>query len=143
MPEPAREPAPRRPPPRPGRSGLRLLGRALLLLPLALALLVLALVIWLHTGSGRRTVASVAMKQARGALAGELRVGEVRIGGFLQVCVDHVELLDPDGHQVFTAQRACVALAPGALVSKDVVLREVTLEKPWLEIAKVPGTNET
>ena len=45
--------------------------------------------------------------------------------------------------QTLTAERACVRISPLALRSHRVVLSEVRLEKPWIEIAKVPGTQET
>src|SRR5207253_2369789 len=58
-------------------------------------------------------------------------------------CVDGVDLRDPDGHRVLSADRACVRLRPLALKAHRVVITEAQLERPWIEIAKVPGTGET
>src|SRR2546430_564275 len=98
MPEPEAERPPMRTQPRPRRKGWRLLGRALLG---ALALLVVALlgaVIWLHTGAGERSVAGIVVSQVKGAIRGDLRLGSVQVGGFLHVCVDGIELRDPEQH---------------------------------------------
>src|SRR5438552_9260552 len=106
-------------------------------------LAVIALIIWLHTGMGERTVAGYVAGKARDAIKGDLRVRGIEVGGLLHVCVDDLELRDPDGHKALTAERACVRISPLALRSHRVVLSEGRLEKPWIEIAKVPGTQET
>ncbi|HEY5676688.1 MAG TPA: hypothetical protein VIR81_07885, partial [Myxococcales bacterium] len=108
-----------------------------------LAVAVIAAVIWLHTGAGAAQVARLVTEKARGAIQGDLRVQAVHVGGFLRVCVDGVELRDPDGHTALRAERACVKLQPLPLAAHDVVVTEALLEKPWIEIAKVPGTSET
>ncbi|MGE5049880.1 MAG: hypothetical protein ACM3PC_14975, partial [Deltaproteobacteria bacterium] len=110
------------------------------------ALLVLALVagvIWLHTGRGAATVAQLVTSETRNAIQGDLRVGAVHVGGFLHVCVDGVELRDPEGHLALRAARACVKLQPLPLKAHKIIVTEAQLEKPWIEIAKVPGTSET
>ncbi|HUJ26383.1 MAG TPA: translocation/assembly module TamB domain-containing protein [Myxococcales bacterium] len=140
---PTSEPPRRRTQPRPRRSGWRLLGRAVLALVGLVALAVAGVLVWIHTPPGERAVARIVSGQAKAAIAGDLRLGEIRIRGLLRVCVDGIDLRDPDGHQVLKAARACVAVQPLALRSKHVVLTEVMLEQPWLEIAKVPGTEET
>ncbi|HET7788903.1 MAG TPA: translocation/assembly module TamB domain-containing protein [Myxococcales bacterium] len=108
-----------------------------------LAVAVIAAVIWLHTGAGAAQVARLVTEKARGAIQGDLRVQAVHVGGFLRVCVDGVELRDPDGNTALRAERACVKLQPLPLAAHDVVVTEALLEKPWIEIAKVPGTSET
>lgn len=121
----------------------RSVARVLLLLVGAVVVLFAGALIWLQTGAGERTVARFAARQAQKAIEGELRLGEVHVSSFLRVCVDGVDLRDPDGHPVLKAARACVQLQPLLLRSKHVVVVELQLENPWLEIAKVPGTNET
>ena len=99
--------------------------------------------VWLHTGTGADELGRFVANEARNAIAGDLKVKDIHVSGFLHVCVDGVELRDPEGHKVASAERACVRLQPLALKSHRIALQEVQLVKPWLEIAKVPGTSET
>ncbi|MFN2550180.1 MAG: translocation/assembly module TamB domain-containing protein [Myxococcales bacterium] len=144
-PEPVYEPV--RPPPRELKPGWRKAGRVLWIGFFSLlgfvVLAVVAALVWLHTGTGREELGRYVTHEARNAIQGDLRVRQIRVGGFLHVCVDGVELRDPDGHKVLAAERACVKLKPLSLKAHRVVLTEAQLEKPWVEIAKVPGTNET
>ena len=144
-PEPVYEPA--RPPRREVKPGWRKAGRVLWigilsLLGFVLLAMVVALV-WLRTGTGTEELGRFVTHEASLAIQGDLHVRQIHVGGFLHLCVDGVELRDPDGHKVASAERVCVRLQPLALKAHRVALKDVELEKPWLEIARVPGTNET
>ncbi len=115
---------------------------ALSLLGLVVLAVVVALV-WLHTGRGAEELGHYVANEARNAIQGDLRVQAIHVSGFLRVCVDNLDLRDPDGHRVLTAERACVRLQPLALQAHRIIVTEAQLEKPWIEIAKVPGTAET
>ncbi len=108
-----------------------------------LALAIVAALVWLHTGRGSGELARYVASEARNAIQGDLRIGAIHVGGFLRICLDGVELRDPDGHRVLTAERACVSVQPLALRAHKVIVSEAQLERPWIEIAKVPGTGET
>ncbi len=146
-------PEPRYEPPNPARqrrprkSGWRRAGRVASIAALSLlGLVVLAIVaalVWLHTGRGSGELGRYLANQARNAIQGDLRIGAIHVSGFLHICVDGVELRDPDGHRVVTADRACVRIEPLALRAHKVIITEAQLERPWIEIAKVPGTGET
>src|SRR5437870_13253689 len=148
LPEPTYEP-PR--PPRRERRYLkprwRLAGRILWILALSLlgivALATVAALVWLHTGRGAGELGRYVTNEARNAIQGDLRVGAIHVGGFLHVCVDGVDLRDPEGHRVLSAERACVRIKPLALKANRIVVTEAQLERPWIEIAKVPGSAET
>ena len=147
LPEPVYEPPPRRSFPRKEPSRWRKAGRWVgLALAALFGLILLAVIIgiiWLHTGGGRERLGRVVAEQAMNAIQGTLRVQSIQIGGFLHICVSGVELRDPDGHKVLSADRACVKLQPLALKAKRVILTEVDLQRPWIEIAKEPGTSQT
>lgn len=137
----------KRPPPREAKQGRRK-GRRVLVIALGsvLGFVVLAVVValvWLHTTGGAEELGRFITNEARNSIQGDLRVRQIHVGGFLHICVDGVELRDPDGHKVLTAERACVRLQPLALKAHRVLLKEAQLEKPWIEIAKIPGTAET
>src|SRR5262249_35566382 len=107
---------PRPGPPRQLRPRWRKAGRALWIGFFSLlGLVVLAVVgalVWLHTSGGRETLGRFVAEQARSSIQGDLRVKQIRVGGFLDVCVDGVELRDPDGNKVLAAERACVSIKP-------------------------------
>lgn len=107
------------------------------------ALAIVAALVWLHTGEGSQDLGHYVANEARNSIEGDLRIGAIHVSGFLRLCVDGVELRDPDGHRVLTAERACVRLQPLALRVHKVIVTEAQLERPWIEIAKVPGTAET
>ena len=111
------------------------------LLGFVLLAVVVALV-WLRTGTGADELGRFATNEARNAIAGDLKVKAIHVKGF-QICVDGAELRDPEGHPVAKAERACVRLRPLALKSHRVALTEVQLIRPWIEIARIPGTTET
>ena len=132
-----RPPAPRR------RSRGRRIGRALglgiaALFGFVLLAIVLGLV-WLHTGSGARTLGTEVAKQAQLAIQGRLAVGRIDVRGFLELCVDGVDLRDPDGIEVLRAERACVHVNPIALKAHKIVISELRLVRPWIDIATVTG----
>src|SRR4051812_23339058 len=135
MPEP--------PPPRPLKPGWRKAGRILLVslgAVLAFVLLTVTLaLVWLHTGPGAEELGRFVTNEARNAIDGDLRVHDIKVRGFLSVCVERPELRDPQNHKVFTAESLCVDLSPLALKGHVVRLNTVRIEKPWLEIATVPG----
>ena len=140
---PAYDPAPApRPPPRPLKPGWRKAGRLLFLLVFTLVGLVLLAVggglVWLHTGSGREELGHLVTQQARNSIKGDLRVRAIRVTGFLNLCVDGVDLRDPDGNQVLKAQRLCLHVNPLALRLNKILLSKVRLEEPWLDLATVP-----
>src|SRR6185295_13081395 len=136
-----------RPRPRPVKPVWRRVGRGAGIAALALlGLLILAIVgglVWLHTGKGAQILGTYVAEEARKAIQGDLRVKAIQISGFLRICVDGVDLRDPDGHRVLSADRACVSVQPVALKAHKVILSDAVLERPWIEIAKVPGTAET
>ncbi|TMA25312.1 MAG: hypothetical protein E6J78_18030 [Deltaproteobacteria bacterium] len=136
MPPPWREPRELKP-------GWRKAGRALLLVLGSIAafvlLAVLAAIVWLHTGKGAEELGRFVAHEARLAIEGDLKVGEIRVGGFLHLCAEGAELRDPDGHKVLAAESICVDLSPLALKAHRVKASKVRLEKPWVEIAAVPG----
>ena len=142
--EPAR-PRPRPPPaPRSGwRKAARVVGIAVLSLLGLILLAVVGGIVWLHTGRGAATVGRFVTSEARNAIQGDLRVRAVQVGGFLHVCVDGVELRDPEGHPALRAERACVKLQPLPLKAHKIIVTEAELVKPWIEIAKVPALPET
>lgn len=147
LPEPEYEPPRRALAPRPERSGWRKARRALWIGAAGLfGFLLLALiagVIWLHTGGGREELGRFVANEAKNAIRGDLRVQAIQVGGFLHLCADGVELRDPDGHKVLSADRVCVKLQPLALKAHRVILTEVELARPWIEIAKAEGSTET
>ena len=106
-------------------------------------LAIVVALVWLHTGSGAEKLGRYVTDEARNAIEGDLRVGAIHVGGFLHVCVDGVDLRDPEGHRVLSADRACVRIKPLALKAHRIVLTEAQLERPWIEIAKAPGSAET
>ncbi|HEY2031681.1 MAG TPA: translocation/assembly module TamB domain-containing protein [Myxococcales bacterium] len=99
--------------------------------------------VWLHTGSGAEELGKLVTDQARAAIQGDLRVRGVQVRGFIRICAQNVELRDPDNHKVASADRACISVSPLALARHQIVLREVELDRPWLEIASIPGTKDT
>ena len=148
-PEPAYEPQ-RPPPPREPRylkPGWRRAGRILWIVSLSLfgflLLATVAAVVWLHSGTGAETLGRFVANEARNSIEGDLRVRDLRVGGFLHLCADGVELRDPDGHRVLSADRACVRLRPLQLATHRVVITEAELDKPFIEFAKEPGTGES
>jgi translocation and assembly module TamB len=108
-----------------------------------LLLAIVAALVWLHTGRGAEELGRYVANEARTAIQGDLRIGAIHVSGFLRICVDGLELRDPDGHRVLSAERACVRIQPLALKAHRIVLTEARLEKPWIEIAKIPGSAET
>jgi translocation and assembly module TamB len=147
LPEPSYEPPRPRQQPRYVKPGWRKARRVIWIAALSLlgfvVLAIVAALVWLHTGSGSEELGRSVTKQARNSIEGDLRVGAIHVSGFLRICVDEVDLRDPDGHRVLSAERACVRLQPLALKAHKVIITEAQLEKPWIEIAKVPGTAET
>jgi translocation and assembly module TamB len=148
-PEPVREenPAPSPPAGRYLKPGWRKTGRILWIVALSLlSFIVLAIgaaLVWLHTGNGAEELGKLVANEARNSIAGDLRVKGIQIRGFLHICVDGVELRDPENHKVAAAERACLSVSPLALKAHRVELSEVELTKPWLEIAAIPGTKDT
>ena len=142
QPEPVYQPTRPSPRPRPPKAAWRKVGRLLgIALSSVLAFVVLAVVaglVWLHTGRGAEDLGRFVAHEARLAIAGDLRVRDIRTGGFLHVCVEGVELSDPEGHKVLAADRICVKLNPLALKAHRVQVSEALIEKPWVEIATVP-----
>jgi hypothetical protein len=64
-----------------------------------------------------------------------LRSIEVR--GFLTICADDVDLRDPDGNPALAADRVCVHVNPLALRANKILLSDVQLIRPRLDIAAV------
>jgi autotransporter translocation and assembly factor TamB len=142
LPEPVYEPMRPPPQPRPPKPAWRKAGRILCIALLSvLGFVVLAVVValvWLHTGKGGEELGRFVAHEARLAIAGDLRVRDIRTGGFLHLCVEGVELRDPQGHKVMAADRICVKLNPLALKAHRVKISEALIENPWVEIATVP-----
>jgi autotransporter translocation and assembly factor TamB len=126
---------------------LRKAGRVLWLVFLSfvgfLVLAIGAALVWLHMQSGAEELGKLVTDQARAAIQGDLHVRGIQVRGFLRICVQDFELRDPDRNKVASADRACISVSPLALLRHQIVLREVELQKPWLEIASIPGTKDT
>ena len=139
--EPMRPPPP---PPRPPllKPGWRQAGRLLFLVFGALVLLLLLAIggglVWLHTGGGREELGKIVAHRTQNAIKGDLRVRDIRVTGFLDLCVSGVELRDPEGNPVLRASRLCLHVNPLALRVNKVLLSKVRLEDPWIDIATVP-----
>jgi translocation and assembly module TamB len=148
-PEPVQSeaPAPRPPVKAPVKPLWRRIARLAVLIGLAiLAFILLAIgggLVWLHTGNGAEELGKFVANEARNSIAGDLKVKGIQIRGFLHICVDNVELRDPENHKVAAAERACISVSPLALKAHRIELTEVELVKPWLEIAAIPGTKDT
>ncbi len=135
-----------RPPPPPPRvllkPGWRKAGRLLFIaFGTLIALLMLTIgggLVWLHTGGGRDQLGKLVTLKARNAIKGDLRVGAIRVTGFLNLCVDGVELRDPDGNPVIKASRLCLHVNPLALRVNKILLSKVRLDDPWIDLATVP-----
>ena len=131
-------------PPAPRQKGRgRRIGRAVglgiaALFGLVLLAIVLGLV-WLHTGNGARSLGIEVTKQAQQAIQGRLAVSRIEVRGFLEVCADAVDLRDPDGIEVLRAERACVHVNPIALKAHKIMISELRLVRPWIDIATVTG----
>ena len=134
-------PAPRAAAPR--KAGWRKAGRILLLVLGALVgfvlLVIVGALLWLHTGAGREELGRFVGYQARNSIKGDLRIRNIRITGFLDLCVDGVDLRDPDGNEVIRARQLCLHVSPLALRANKVLLSGVKLEEPWVDIATVKG----
>jgi autotransporter translocation and assembly factor TamB len=134
------------PPQKTRRAGWRKAGRLLLIIfGTLLSLLLLAVVgglIWLHTGGGRQELGELVTSAARNAIKGDLRVKAIRVTGFLDLCVDGVELRDPEGDPVIKASRLCLHVNPLALRANKVLLSKVRLDDPWIDIATIPDPDK-
>ena len=137
-PTPAYLPRPEaRPPTR--RRKRRVLRRALAaLLGLVLLAIVVALV-WLHTGTGARKLGAVLTEEAGNAIQGRLTVRALEVRGFLTICADGVDLRDPDGNPALAADRVCLHVNPIALRTNKILLSDVQLIRPRIDIATVEG----
>lgn len=105
-----------------------------------LALVVLAIVVavvWLHTGSGAEKAASVVVEQARSSIRGRLSLRSIEVRGFLTICADDVDLRDPEGNPALAADRVCAHVNPLALRTNKVLLSDVQLVRPRIDIAAV------
>ncbi|HTO95841.1 MAG TPA: translocation/assembly module TamB domain-containing protein [Myxococcales bacterium] len=116
-------------------ASLAVLGFALLAIGSVLA--------WLGTKSGAEELARFVANETRNAIEGDLRVRALRVGGFLRVCAEGVELRDPSENKVLSADRVCASVAPLALLRQQVVIRQALVERPWVEIARAKGSSQT
>ena len=125
---------------RPG--GLRVLRVSGLVVAVLLAVVIVAVgagYLWLHTEKGSEELGRIVTHEAQSSIKGELRLRGLRVSGFLDLCVEGLDLRDPDGNHVLSADRVCLHVNPLALKANKVQLSAVRLEKPALEIATVPG----
>jgi translocation and assembly module TamB len=93
----------------------------------------------LQTKWAQQRLAAEVVSQAKGALQGRLSLGEVRLSGALHLCIDDLDLRDPEGHPAFAAKSLCVSLEAALLRTKVIHLRSVALVAPVLDLAEVPG----
>ena len=100
-------------------------------------LAVVAALVWLHTGGGARGLGQVVTNQARDAIRGGLSVRTIEVRGLLNICANGVDLRDPDGNEVMRAERICVHVNPIALKANKVLLRDVQVVRPWIDVATV------
>ena len=128
-PEPSYEPpSPPLEPRRRKRRAVRVVRIGILSLLGFLLLAIAAALVWLHTGRGAEELGRYVANEARNAIEGDLRIGAIHVSGFLRICVDGVDLRDPDGHRVLSAERACVRIQPLALKAHRIVITEARLE---------------
>ena len=120
------------------RQALRIVGVVFLGLLLLLVLAVGGAWFWLRTGKGSEELARFITHQAQSSIKGDLRLRGLRISGFLDLCATGIDLRDPDGNRVLSADRVCLHLNPLALKANKVLLSKVQIEKLALEIATVP-----
>ena len=121
----------------PGRRVLRGVWIGLAAVAGLVLLAVVVALVWLHTGGGARELGRVVTDQARQAIQGSLSVRSIEVRGFLNICADGVDLRDPDGNLVLRADRVCVHVNPIALKTNKVLLRDVQIVRPWIDIATV------
>src|SRR2546425_10845983 len=119
---------------RPALRGIGVAAAALLGLVL---LAIVAALVWLHTGTGARKLGEVVTEQARNAIRGHLTVRALEVRGFLTICADGVDLRDPDGNPALAADRVCLHVNPIALRTNKVLLSDVELIRPRIDIATV------
>ena len=139
-PTPAYPPRPGvRPPARRRRWGRALRGAGIVVgTALGLVLLgVLGTLVWLHTGSGAREVGGLVADKARGAIRGNFTVRGIELRGLLTICAEQVDLRDPDGNPALAADRICLRINPLALRLNRVLLSDVQLVRPRIDIAAV------
>ena len=100
-------------------------------------LAVVSALVWLHTGTGARKLAGIVTDEARGAIRGLLSLRSIEVRGFLTICADDVDLRDPDGNPALAADRVCLHVNPLALRTNKVLLSDVQLIRPRIDIAAV------
>ncbi len=127
-----------RPPRRPGRRVLRAVGFALAALLAAVLLAIVGALVWLRTGTGAGKLAGIVTEQARNAIRGRLAVRGIEVRG-LTICADAVDLRDPDGNPALAADRVCLHVNPLALRANKVLLSDVQIIRPRIDIATVEG----
>ena len=98
---------------------------------------VLGTLVWLHTGSGAREVGGLVADKARGAIRGNFTVRGIELRGLLTICAEQVDLRDPDGNPALAADRICLRINPLALRLNRVLLSDVQLVRPRIDIAAV------
>ena len=131
-----------RPPLRPRRRRAgRVIGIGAASLLGAVLLAIVVALVWLHTGTGARKLADVVVGQARDAIRGNLAVGSIEVRGFLTICADRVDLRDPDGNPALAADRVCVHVNPVALRANKILLSDVQLIHPRIDIAAVEDSD--
>jgi len=116
---------------------MRWLGLGLLALLGLILLAVVSALVWLHTGTGARKLAGIVTDEARGAIRGLLSLRSIEVRGFLTICADDVDLRDPDGNPALAADRVCLHVNPLALRTNKVLLSDVQLIRPRIDIAAV------
>src|SRR5262249_53297781 len=100
-------------------------------------LAVAAVIVWSRTGGGARTVGSMVTDKLRAAIRGNFSVRQIEMRGLLAICADQVDLRDPDGNPALAADRICLHVNPLALPLDGVLLSDVELVRPRIEIAAV------
>ena len=84
-----------------------------------------------------RKLAGIVTDEARGAIRGLLSLRSIEVRGFLTICADDVDLRDPDGNPALAADRVCLHVNPLALRTNKVLLSDVQLIRPRIDIAAV------
>ncbi|HKC61690.1 MAG TPA: translocation/assembly module TamB domain-containing protein [Myxococcales bacterium] len=92
---------------------------------------------WLHTGGGAHQLGELVTGKARGAIRGNLTVRGIQVRGLLTICADQVDLRDPDGNPALAADRVCLRVNPLALRANKVLVSDVQLVRPRIDIAAV------
>lgn len=114
---------------------LRIVGAVLLGLVGLVVLVVGGSWAMLHTDWGGERIRRVMVTQVDRRIAGKLDVGRLTLDGWT-VTLERVRLIEPDGDDVARIERVRVGIAVLPLVRRKLVIREVQLDAPWVQVVQ-------